>query len=67
MLSLLRKQDDVILIGDNVRITVIRIRPGNVRLGIEAPDNIPVNRAEVFDAELTRARREKYSAVDFAI
>ncbi len=38
------------MIGDNIEITVVDIRGDKVRLGITAPQNIPVHRKEVYDA-----------------
>lgn len=46
MLMLLRKQGDKIYIGDGITITVSRIGASNVTLGIEAPRDVPVRRAE---------------------
>jgi len=50
MLVLSRKQSEVILIGDDVTITLVEIRGDTVRLGIEAPKEVPVHRREVWDA-----------------
>lgn len=50
MLVLTRKKDEVIMIGDNVSIMVVDISEGKVRLGIEAPREVPVHRREVYDA-----------------
>ena len=50
MLVLSRYRDEEIRIGDDIVITVIDIRGDKVRLGIEAPNNIPVHRQEVYDA-----------------
>ena len=50
MLVLSRKKDEQIVIGDNVRIVVVDIRGDKVRLGIEAPKEVPVHRREVFEA-----------------
>ena len=50
MLVLSRQRDESIFIGDNIKITVVDIRGDNVRLGIEAPTEIPVHRQEVYDA-----------------
>jgi carbon storage regulator len=47
MLVLSRKPLDSVLIGDNVRITVVRIDRNQVRLGIEAPPNISILREEL--------------------
>lgn len=50
MLVLSRHRDECIMIGDNISITVVDIRGDKVRLGIEAPTDIPVHRQEVYDA-----------------
>lgn len=50
MLVLSRKRDEKIVIADNIVITVIEIRGDKVRLGIQAPPEIPVHRQEVYDA-----------------
>ena len=50
MLVLSRMRDEVIRIGDELTITVIDIRGDKVRLGIEAPKEVPVHRQEVYEA-----------------
>ena len=50
MLVLMRRQGEEICIGDSVRITVVSILGNKVRLGIEAPENVPVHRREVKEA-----------------
>lgn len=50
MLVLSRKRDESIIIGDSVVVTVVDIRGDKVRLGIEAPKEVPVHRREVYDA-----------------
>jgi len=50
MLVLSRHRDESIVIGDNIVVTVVDIRGDKVRLGINAPSDIPVHRQEVFDA-----------------
>lgn len=47
MLVLSRKPNERIHIGDNVTVTVVRIGPNNVRLGIEAPKDINIYRGEL--------------------
>lgn len=47
MLVLSRKLQEEIIIGDRIRIKVIDVQGGRVRLGIEAPLDVPVHRAEV--------------------
>lgn len=50
MLVLSRKRDERIVIGGNIVITVIEVRGDKVRLGIEAPADVPVHRQEIYDA-----------------
>ncbi len=50
MLVLSRKKDESIVIGDNIRIFVVDVRGDKVRLGIEAPKEVPVHRREVYEA-----------------
>lgn len=57
MLVLSRKPLDAIIIGEDIKITVVRIDRNQVRLGIEAPAHITVLREELhLDAEEHAAR-----------
>lgn len=49
MLVLTRKKNEVIVINDIIRVTVVEIRGDKVRLGIEAPREIVVHRQEVYE------------------
>jgi|TARA_B110000495_G_scaffold76995_1_gene66067 carbon storage regulator len=50
MLVLSRKKNESIVINNDITIVVVDIRGDKVRLGIEAPKEIPVHRREVYDA-----------------
>ena len=50
MLVLSRKKNEAILINDDIEIVVVEIRGDKVRLGIVAPQQVPVHRREVYDA-----------------
>ena len=50
MLVLSRQRDESIMIGDNIVVTIVDIRGDKVRLGINAPTEIPVHRQEVYEA-----------------
>ncbi|MBI5758768.1 MAG: carbon storage regulator CsrA [Planctomycetales bacterium] len=50
MLVLSRKKDESIVIDDQIVITVVEIRGDKVRLGIQAPKEVPVHRSEVHAA-----------------
>ena len=58
MLVLSRKRNEQIVINDNIVVTVVDIRGDKVRLGIEAPTDIPVHRQEVHDAIQRNAKQE---------
>ncbi len=49
MLILTRKLNESITIGDDVKITVLEIEKGHVRLGIDAPRHISIHREEVYE------------------
>ena len=57
MLCLSRKTDESIVIGDDVIITIIRIRGAIVRVGIEAPRTKTVVRSELPECDLDSVRR----------
>jgi carbon storage regulator len=50
MLVLSRKKNESIVIDDRIKIVVVEIRGDKVRLGVEAPKEVPVHRQEVYDA-----------------
>lgn len=61
MLVLSRHRDESIIIGDEIKVTIIDIRGDKVRIGIEAPNHVPVHRQEVYEA-IQRENRRANSA-----
>jgi len=59
MLILTRKVNEAIMIGDQIEIMVVEVSGDQVRIGINAPRDIPVYREEVYDS----IRRENVNAV----
>lgn len=49
MLILTRKSGETITIGENIQIRVLGVKGGQVRIGVDAPREVAVNREEVFE------------------
>ena len=58
MLVLIRKKNESIIISDDIIVTVVDIQGDKVRLGVDAPKEIPVHRREVYDA-IHRGEKQK--------
>jgi len=52
MLVLTRKVGEEIVIGDNIRVKIVSIKGDRIRVGIEAPSHVQVNRAEIHDRKM---------------
>ena len=48
MLILTRKQDESVIIDGNIKVTVLSDKHGQVKLGIEAPENVEIWREEIY-------------------
>ncbi len=59
MLVLTRRPGESIVVGDDIVITVIEIKGGQVRIGIDAPRNVDVYREEIYE----QVRQENLSAI----
>ena len=67
MLVLSRYKDQSIYIGDDIIITVVDVRGDRIRIGIEAPADVPVHRQEIYEAikrERKAARAEDSGKVE---
>jgi len=63
MLVLTRKAGEGIIIGDDIKITVVELKGGGVRIGIDAPREMKIHRQEVFD----RIKQENKEATQWDI
>lgn len=63
MLVLSRKKNESIVIDDTIIITVVEVRGDKVRLGIQAPKEVPVHRSEVYAAIHARKLQQEPPAV----
>ena len=68
MLVLSRKKNESIVINNDITVVVVEIRGDKVRLGVEAPKEVPVHRREVYDAikrgEMERKEKEAAREAD---
>jgi carbon storage regulator len=65
MLVLSRKKNESIIINNDITIVVVEIRGDKVRLGVEAPKEVPVHRREVYDA-IKRSEADQQKAASEA-
>ncbi len=63
MLVLSRQKDESIIIGDDVEVIIVDVRGDKVRLGINAPREIPVHRKEIYEA-IQREKKQKTGTDD---
>jgi carbon storage regulator len=64
MLVLSRKKNESIVINNDITIVVVEIRGDKVRLGVEAPKEVPVHRREVYEAiKRSEASQQEAEAV----
>ena len=63
MLALSRKKNEALIINNNVEVTVLEIKGDQVKIGINAPKEIPVYRKEVY-LQIQNANKE--AAADVA-
>ena len=64
MLVLSRKKNESIIINDDITIVVVEIRGDKVRLGVEAPKEVPVHRNEVYEAIRRNQNQANAAAVE---
>ncbi len=64
MLVLSRKKDQQIAVGSDVKITVLKLEKGRVKLGIEAPDSVRITRPEVHGIPQVGDHGPKFKTVE---
>ncbi|MBV2190248.1 carbon storage regulator CsrA [Providencia rettgeri] len=62
MLILTRRVGETLMIGDDIKVTVLGLNGNQVRIGIEAPKDVAVHREEIYQRVL--AERNNASASD---
>ena len=61
MLVLSRHRDESIMIGESIEVRIVDVRGDKVRIGINAPKDVPVHRQEIFQAILNEAEEQASS------
>ena len=64
MLILTRKPGEAIYVGTDVKITVLGVKGNQVRFGIDAPRNVPVDREEIRERIEREARKLAGNSID---
>ena len=66
MLILSRKEDETIVVGDDIRIVICRVIGGRVKIGLEAPADVRIRRGELveFDDDRCQLRHELLTTVE---
>lgn len=64
MLVLTRKAGEVITIGDNIQVRVLAIKGGQVRIGVDAPRQVSVNREEVLQPRVGAVELQVGTVID---
>ena len=64
MLVLTRKVQESITIGHNIVVTVLEIRGNQIRIGVEAPKQTPVNRTEIYESIVEQNVKASEAPVD---
>ena len=59
MLILTRRINETIKIGDTITVKIISIKDNQVRIGIDAPKEIPVHRSEIYERVLNERKAKK--------
>jgi carbon storage regulator len=57
MLVLTRKADQAIYVGDDIKITIVRIVGNAVMIGIDAPREVAIKRSELVDQKKSKGKR----------
>lgn len=63
MLILTRRIGETLMIGDDITLTVLGVKGNQVRIGIEAPNNVAVHREEIWQ-RIQEEKKDPYAACD---
>ena len=58
MLVLTRKENESLIIDGDIKLTIISVKGGQVRIGIEAPKEVPIQREELFLSEKNELQKK---------
>lgn len=66
MLALTRRKGESIIISDNIEVVVLAVQGEQVKLGINAPRSIPVNRKEIYE-QIIESNKESVKPFNFVV
>jgi carbon storage regulator len=64
MLILQRKASESLMIGDNIKVSIVEINADRVKISIDAPKNIPIVRTELLDAAASNREATSVTATE---
>ena len=56
MLILTRRIGETLMIGDDIKVVVLGVKGNQVRIGVKAPDDVPVHREEIYERIVEEAK-----------
>lgn len=54
MLVLTRRENEILVIGDDIKLTILSVKGGQVRVGIDAPKTVSIQRSELLEESATQ-------------
>ena len=64
MLVLTRKTDESITIGHSIKISILEVKGNQVKLGVKAPKDIPINRTEIYERIMSENIKASQAPID---
>lgn len=63
MLILTRRVGEKLIIGDEISVTILGVKGNQVRIGVHAPDDVPIHREEIYQRIQVEQEEQKHNGV----